>query len=81
MMQEAKKDKEAIQAASKVPRLSRGGLGDMMGAFGAGMPGMGGPSEEVSNLTKKLNELDLPEETRKIVEQEISKVSRMSPSN
>lgn len=47
----------------------------------SGFGGMGGPSEEVQALTKKLQELELPEETRKIIDQEIQKVSRLSPSN
>lgn len=46
----------------------RGPLGDLMGQFG----GMGGgPSEEVQDLTKKLNDIKLPEETKKIVDQEV----------
>lgn len=44
-------------------------------------PFSAGGNEEVSNLKKKLEDLKLPEEARKIVEQEISKVSKLSPSN
>ena len=44
------------------------GLGDFM----SGLGGMGGgPSQEVQDLTKKLQEIKLPDETRKIVDQEI----------
>jgi hypothetical protein len=39
-------------------------MGDIMSGFG----GMGGPSEEIQALTKKLQELELPEETRKIID-------------
>jgi hypothetical protein len=40
-----------------------------MNSFG-GLGGIGGAgqSEEIQNLTKKLQELDLPEETRKIID-------------
>ncbi len=41
----------------------------------------GNNNEEVSNLKKKIEELKLPEETKKIVDQELHKVSKLSPSN
>ena len=45
-------------------RTARRTMGDIMSGFG----GMGGPNEEVQALTKKLQELELPEETRKIID-------------
>lgn len=41
----------------------------------------GGGNEEVTNLKKKLEEIKLPEEARKIVDQELNKASKISPSN
>lgn len=38
-------------------------------------------NDEINNLRKKLEELKLPEEAKKIVEQELNKVSKLSPSN
>lgn len=40
-------------------------MGGSLGGYG---------NDEVSNLKKKLDELKLPEEAKKIVEQELSKV-------
>lgn len=37
--------------------------------------------DEVENLKKKIEELALPEEAKRIVDQELSKVERMSPQN
>jgi ATP-dependent Lon protease len=66
------------RAAGNNPGMRKGILNDLMGQMG----GMGGgPNEEVTNLTKKLSEMQLPEEAKKIVDQEIQKVSRLSPSN
>lgn len=54
-------------------------FGDFMSGLGGGMGSA--PNEEVQNITKKLQDLKLPEETRKIIDQEVQKVSRLSPSN
>ncbi len=46
--------------------------GSSFGDFMNGLGGLGGgPSQEVQELTKKLQEIKLPEEARKIVDQEI----------
>lgn len=45
--------------------------------FGGG----GSQNDEVTNLKKKLEDLNLPDEAKKIVEQELNKVSKLSPSN
>ena len=50
----------------------------MRGGFGGGS---GRDNDEVTNLRKKLEEIELPEEAKKIVETELNKVSRLSPSN
>eukprot|EP00347_Sterkiella_histriomuscorum_P014802 403359469 len=50
----------------------------MRGGFGGGS---GRDNDEVTNLRKKLEEIKLPEEAKKIVETELNKVSRLSPSN
>jgi ATP-dependent Lon protease len=36
-------------------------------------------NEEVELIAKKLEAFNLPEETKKLIEQEIKKVSRLSP--
>lgn len=61
---------------SGVPKTGRRPpFGDFMNNFGGlGGIGGGGQSEEIQNLTKKLQELDLPEETRKIIDQEVQKI-------
>jgi len=41
--------------------------------------GGGSQNEEVNNIKKKLEEIKLPEEAKKIVDQEINKVSKLSP--
>ncbi len=53
------------------------GIADFLGGFKS----QGGPGPEVQEIIKKLEEIKLPEETRKIVDQEIQKVSRLSPTN
>lgn len=52
----------------------------MKGGFGGGFRD-GKNNDEVSNLIKKFSEIQLPEEAKKIVEQEINKVQRLSPSH
>ena len=49
--------------------------------FRGGMGGMGGNNDEVTNLRKAIEEIKLPEEAKKIVDSELNKVSKLSPSN
>ena len=54
---------------------------DFIPGFSGGAMGGSGQNDEVENLRKKLNDLKLPEEAKKIVDGELQKVSRISPSN
>jgi hypothetical protein len=54
------------------PGVARGTFKDFMNGIGnLGGGGGAGPNEEVQNLTKRLQELNLPEEAKKLVDQEI----------
>jgi hypothetical protein len=55
------------------PGGGRGTFKDFMNGIGTlgGGGGGAGPNEEVQNLTKRLQELNLPEEAKKLVDQEI----------
>lgn len=48
---------------------------------GGGGGGKGGKGDEIEQLRNKIEQLQLPEEAKKIVEGELNKVSRMSAHN
>lgn len=88
MLQEIKKTNSEYEKHNNSALIAKHtGLGKPSGIFSNDfMKQSFGPlgnsnNDEVNNLRKKLEDLKLPEEAKKIVDQELNKVSKLSPSN